>query len=64
MFQPDALPEPLVGVLAAVRAWGDTELGAPTSPEERAAWVTGLRQLVDAAEAVYLQSAGRLRHPR
>jgi hypothetical protein len=56
VFQPDALPEPLVGVLAEVRAWGDTEVAAPASPDERAAWVSGLRQLVDAAEAVYLQT--------
>lgn len=66
MFQPDALPAPLDAVLTQVRAWGDVGMapgsatsGAPgsaASAEERAAWLAGLRQLVDAAEAAYLQT--------
>lgn len=52
MFQPPALPQPLLAVLGDVRAWMGEPLGA--SPDERAAWVTGLQQLRDAVDAVML----------
>lgn len=59
MFQPDALPTPLGAVLSEIRAWsGATGPADAASAEERAAWLAGLRQLVDAAEAVYLQTLG------
>jgi hypothetical protein len=52
VFAPP-LPEPLQSVLREVRSWGD---GAGTAgPADRVARVAGLRQLVDAAEAAYLQ---------
>lgn len=52
MFCPP-MPEPLDAVLREVRAWGDGT--AATDATDRVAWVAGLRQLVDAAESVYLQ---------
>jgi len=52
MFCPP-IPEPLDAVLREVRAWGDGT-GA-SGATDRVAWVAGLRQLVDAAESVYLQ---------
>lgn len=52
MFVPDRLPERLEPLLAQVRALA--EHGVVTSvPEERAAWLAGLRQLVDAAEVAF-----------
>lgn len=53
MFQPSVLPEPLAAVLGEVRALRASPSG--TDAEERIAWVAGLRQLADAAEAAYLQ---------
>ncbi|MCZ3389129.1 MAG: HNH endonuclease [Actinomycetia bacterium] len=55
MFRP-ALPDPLQSVLQEVRLWGDT--ASADGAEERVAWVAGLRQLIDAAESVYLQMLG------
>ncbi|MCZ3385904.1 MAG: HNH endonuclease [Actinomycetia bacterium] len=41
-------------MLGEVRGWRDRP--SNTNAEERVAWVAGLRQLVEAAEAVYLQA--------
>lgn len=56
MYRPDTLPAPLSAVLTEVRAWGTADRHSSEPAEVRAAWLSGLRQLVDAAEAVYLQT--------
>lgn len=56
MFRPDPLPAPIAEVLERVRAWtspDDPSLEA-NSPAERAAWVGGIQQLRDAADAAML----------
>jgi hypothetical protein len=54
VFVPDSLPAPVRSVLDDVRAWTGPDRAAPATAEERAAWLVGLRQLVDAAEAAFL----------
>lgn len=57
MFCPPSLPAPLAATLESVRGWTDPEAEAPmtaSSPDERAAWVSGLQQLRDAVDAAML----------
>lgn len=54
MFAPP-LPEPLGAVLQQVRSWKGQSSGM-MGAADRVAWVAGLRQLVDATEAAYLQA--------
>ena len=60
MFTPDVLPAPVAvrQVLAQVRGWSGPDSDAPATAHDRAAWLTGLRQLVDAAEAAFLDVLG------
>lgn len=53
MFQPESLPEPLADVLTQVRQWSQPEADLTHSAQERASWLVGLRQLIDAAEAAF-----------
>ena len=52
MFVPESLPAPVPAVLAQVASWTEQATTA-TSAEERAAWLVGLRTLIDSAEAVF-----------
>jgi len=52
MFSPRNLPVEVDAVLADVRGWLPVVESA-SGPDERAAWLAGLRQLVDATEAVF-----------
>lgn len=57
MLPTPALPSAVADVLSDARklaaaAAGRTQAG-PTTPEERAAWLAGLRQVIDAAEAAF-----------
>ena len=54
LFVPEFLPQPLEATLGEVRAWADRDHGGLPAAE-RAAWLSGLRQLVDATEAVFTQ---------
>lgn len=54
MFRPPQLPSPLADVLGAVRAL-PTGDAVGWTPAERAAWLVGMRQLVDAAEAGFTE---------
>jgi len=56
MFTPDSLPAPVESVLAQVRGWSVADV--PPTAHERAAWLVGLRQLVDATEAAFLEVLG------
>jgi hypothetical protein len=54
MYSPTAIPAPLTGALAAVRAMSGDEARARLGrvpPDERAAWLAGLQQLADAVAA-------------
>jgi len=54
VFVPSHLPSPLSDVLADVRGLPTDE--APTlPPADRAAWLIGLRQLIDAAESAFCE---------
>lgn len=53
MYEPETLPDALTSVLEEVRAWFTAP--TPGSAEERASWLAGLRQLVDATEARFTQ---------
>ncbi len=55
MFVPNELPAPMASVLAEVRSWVERAPVAQT-PEERAAWLAGLRQVADATESVFTQT--------
>ena len=56
MFVPDSLPAPLVPLLDGVQALVDDPAVAQAGPAERAAWLSGTRQLIDAAEALFTTS--------
>ena len=69
MFRPQALPPPLAAVLEQVRTWSDPASNVATTsrpgqpdatPDERAAWVAGLQQLRDAADAASLMALAGL----
>ena len=57
MFPTPCLPPVVAGVLADTRGLADCAAGAsaggPASAEERAAWLAGLRLVIDAAEAAF-----------
>lgn len=57
MYHPTELPAPLAQVLDEVRALPVGEAPA-MAPAERATWLAGLRQLVDAAQAASLAVLG------
>ena len=54
LLVPEFLPQPLEAALGEVRASADRDHGGLPAAE-RAAWLSGLRQLVDATEAVFTQ---------
>ena len=58
MFSPNALPAELDAVLGQVRGW-TASVDAAVGPDERAAWLVGLRELVDATEAVFTSALAR-----
>ena len=53
MFQPESLPPELVRILSAADSL-DTNHLAAASPEERAAWLVGLRRVIDRCEGEFL----------
>jgi hypothetical protein len=55
VFAPDALPTPVPPVLEEVRGWAE-QAATAGSPEERAAWLAGMREVVDALEAGFTQA--------
>jgi hypothetical protein len=52
LFVPASLPQPLEAAVAQVRGWNDLDAARLTAAE-RAEWLVGLRQLIDAAEGVF-----------
>lgn len=53
MFTPDSYPAPVRAVLAAAQELEALDPSAAT-PDERAAWLAGLRQAIDCCEASFL----------
>jgi hypothetical protein len=58
MFSPSTLPEPLAGIAAQLRHVADEPPAMPT-PDDRAAWLAGLAQVMAAADAVFTQTLAR-----
>jgi len=56
LFVPEQLPEPLIELIDGVAGLAAGDFLAATSAEERAAWLVGLRTLIDSAEAVFTQA--------
>jgi hypothetical protein len=57
VFAPEVVPAPLAVVLEQVRAWSGLDARqdlALAGPDDRAAWLAGLQQLVDAVAAATL----------
>jgi hypothetical protein len=52
LYVPNSLPQPLSAVRTQVRAWRDLDASALTAGE-RAEWLAGLRQVIDAAEGAF-----------
>ena len=58
MFEPESLPGPLPAMLVQLRALAAEPPAMPTAAD-RAAWLVGLRQVADAAEAAFTHALGR-----
>ena len=58
MYQPSSLPPEAAAALDAVRSLASAVERA-TSPEERGAWLVGLRRIVDATEATFADALQR-----
>ena len=56
MFVPQVRPAALQPLLDGVRALPVGSHWAAATPQERADWLAGLRQLIDAAEAVFVEA--------
>ncbi|HVQ19063.1 MAG TPA: DUF222 domain-containing protein [Actinomycetes bacterium] len=56
MFLPEVVPAPIQALLSQVRQVAVADMFGEVGAQDRAAWLAGLREVVDATEALFVQA--------